>query len=670
MSSRAGLGLLLLIPLYWFVQGPFQLGFRPVVYHDEAIIYDISLSVLEHGRPSQPLFDARPETVEVLGGEGRLHIAIAAGYHYLIAAWTALTGPGATRARLPGSLAALVVALLLLRLGHRLSGSWTVGALAATWWILDASINQAARTMRPDVPTAAAYLAAACVALEAGRRAPGRLAAGLLLGLGLTMHPVGAVSAPGVLFFAWAGRDEAEPWPRTLLPLLAGAALPLLLYAGLLASAWDDVQIMLALHAEHRILPDLSYPAHLWAFLSGQYQNRYTMTLGLWRPLVLCLGVATAAALALAGSRLGPGVGRRLRPAVLACLAALLALPLLGRDYFNFLYLSNVFPWVFLAGALGLHEGLCALARRRWAPRPALPLTVVGVLWGLAGLYAYGVDAERLHRAGVASYDAVSQALALSVAPGSYVLGTPNASHVTRAADAIYLHNDVYFMHRPDYERYPVAAERDGSHLLSYRLQPDVLERLRGTGRPVYFHMDMWDWGWNAYWPWGRRYAASFAQLRADLERYFALRAVAFTFDRGRVELWEYAGPDAPPAFYDEDRPVELGPPLASPVTFPAGATIAALRDQPLQLASVATRPGERYWLRAWIRCEGTAVGHLALDGVSLSRWFDAAVAVPFDHVHTARGERLDVSLLPNDGEGHVVVERLEVRPVVPSSPR
>jgi 4-amino-4-deoxy-L-arabinose transferase-like glycosyltransferase len=265
---------------------------RPPVYHDEFVICEGAWSILERGYPSSCLFDSRPETESILGGSGRLEIVIGVGFHYLNAGWTWLVGESAAGERAFSSVSGLVVALLLLRIGSLVGkGSWA-GVLAALFWILDPSVNVAARTVRLDVPTAAVYLAAAWVGIELGSRVWARVASGLLLGLGLTMHPVGAIAAPAVVFLALARTDG--PWrarARSLAPFALGALVALAPYVALVVARLDQVREMLGVHAAHRSLPELGWVGRLRAFFLGQHVNAFSAAVGTPHAAIVGVGV-------------------------------------------------------------------------------------------------------------------------------------------------------------------------------------------------------------------------------------------------------------------------------------------------------------------------------------------------------------------------------------------
>ena len=655
-SSSRLLGLILfggVAALWGFVQGPHQLGVRPPVYHDEGVALDATYGVFDRGVPSHStLFNSRPRT-EALGGAGRLDVVLQPGYYYSLAAWAAFAGESVSAARMFPGLSALAAALMLLLIGQRLTRSAWVGALAAVLFVLDGSVTVAARTVRPDVPTAAAYLSAAWVLLQFGTRTWGRALGGVLAGVALTMNPVGAVALPAVWIMLWFGRDPAERPLRVLAPFLFGVAPFAIAYAVFLGAKWPHVQTMLALHGMQRPMEEVGYVERLAAFWSGQYPNTYMQAMG--TPYQVVLGIGLAAA---------PIVGALRRPGVLAAglsaISAILLLPLLGRDYGNFVYLCGVLPWVYLAYSSVVAAAAGYLVGLRWKGRIAEVLAAAmvaasAVAATVAGIGAYTLDAGEFASNGATPFEATDAALTAHVERGSWIIGTPNALSMVRATDSAYVHNDLFVQWRPEYATYPVRVWRDGSHLRAFEFDREVLEKMSRTA-PVYFHMDMFDWGWNAYSPHG----GSVVQMRAGLEAGFHLVARAFAYPRGAVELWRFGSGGSAPAYYDEGRAVRLGEPVFT------GTMHVSDFDTPTRQVDVATldvRAGQRYWITAWIKSGGSAVAALCLDRVPLPKYFVAHEAIRMDSVNAPKTDRWTVSLFLIGGTGDVV---LEIRPVEP----
>lgn len=631
--ESSALGLILfggVAALWGFVQGPHQLGVRPPAYHDEGVALDAVYGVFDHGVPSHStLFNSSPRT-EALGGSGRLDVVMQPGFYYALAAWTGVAGEGVSAARMFSGSAALVAALMIFLIGERLTQSVWPGALAAVLFVLDGSVNVAARTVRPDVPTAAAYLCAAWVLLQFGTRTWGRALGGALTGVALTMNPVGAVALPAVWIMLWLGRDPAERPLRVVAPFLFGAAPFAIAYAVWIGVKWPHVETMLALHAIQRPMAEMGYFGRLAAFWSGQYPNTYMRTMGI--PFQLLLGTA------LLGSLAARRHARTLA-AGLSAVAAILLLPIVGRDYGNFVYLCGVMPWVYLAAAVVPVRG------RRVVAGGALLVSAA------VGLHAYIADAGEFESAPIEATDA---ALAAHVERGAWILGTPNALSIVRATDSTYVHNDLFVQWRPEYASYPVRVLRDGSHLRAFAFDRDVLETMSRTA-PVYFHMDMYDWGWT-------KYGAAVVQMRRGLEADFSLVARAYTYPRGAVELWRF-GSGGTPATYDEGRAVRLGEPVFE------GEMRASDFSAPSRQVDVATldvQAGRRYWITAWMRVTGDAVGALCLDHVPLPKYFVAHEAIRMDSVNAPKTDRWTVSLFLIGGTGDIVLERLEIRPVEP----
>src|SRR5262249_28474645 len=110
------------------------------------------------------------------------------------------------------------------------------------------------RQVRPETFTMAAFLGAACLlSLRSERRKVGTFAAaGALSGIGLTGHPVGAVTAPIVALFL-AAAVRRTTW-RTAFAFAVPAVLVTGSYLTFLLLHREGVVTALALHATQRSL--------------------------------------------------------------------------------------------------------------------------------------------------------------------------------------------------------------------------------------------------------------------------------------------------------------------------------------------------------------------------------------------------------------------------------
>lgn len=598
------------------------------------------------GLPTLYFQNSTGDLEHILGGKGELKVTIGAGFHYLLAGWTALAGNGAFTARLFVSLSSLAVALILFRLGHLLFHSAWAGFFAALWWILDSCVVEGARQLRPDIPTVLAFLSAVWIIWEAGGKRKWALAvAGLLMGFGMTMHPVGCIFVPGVvasIFFSDAFRNFR--W-RGLPGFILGALTFLLPYAIYLFLNQTDLRVMLELNSAQRVIPDLGYFPRIVAAIKGAYPNAYQLKIGTGHLVFFFSALVSAFVIP----------SRPMKWAAVSFLAALGLLPFLGRDYFNFLYLIHLWPWLFLIGG-GLFGFLISRLRNRAGMiRTVLALVFLG--YGLIAFKTYGAQAAELSRWQIAGYDQVIQPFVRMIPRAAIVIGTPNAFPMVEASRGSFLHNQMYLQWKPGYLRYPVSVEREGSHVKSFVFNGDVLKDLSKTSRPVYFHLDMYDWAWNIYYPFGNRYALSFAQLRENLNQWFELVGISYSRQRGRTELWKFkVSQNAPsnnktPVFV-EGREIEI----QDSVPF-----------EPSQDGGVFhAETGARYWLDMEIRCDGGAQAILWIEGKPYEKYFDASSRVPMDLVLEAKSSVIKIHVQNLSKSGNVIVESARLRKVKP----
>lgn len=631
--------LVVLITLHFLVQGVYQLGYKPPVYHDEFVVAEGSRGVLTSGLPTTRFHNSNEDLEEILRGKGRLIITLGAGFHYLFALWVSVLGPSSLVARLFPSICSLVFALLLFRLGTLLFRSGWVGFFAALWWILDSSVTQAARQLRPDIPTALAFLSACWILWEFGQTKRGSLfLAGIITGLGMTMHPVGMIWLPGLaLSFYYSGAWSR--WRgRGLAVFVLGASFLLAPYAFYLFLNKSDLLTMIGLNAIQRPIPKLNYFHHLLELFKGAYPNAYQLKIGFFQNALYLIAFIVFFILALGKeNKSNPG----LKCSVFSSAACVLLVPFLARDYFNFLYLVHVWPWIFILGA-----GFVVRCVQR-----KLALAGLVALYGILFFGIYATEAGEWARWKIAGYDDVIRPLGRRVENHSFVIGTPNGFPIVEAAESTFIHNKMYTQWLPDYERYPVKVERQGSHCLTYAFDQEVLSDLARTGKPVYFHLDMYDWAWNLYYPFGSRYANSYVELKEGLEGLFNLEAVSYSRQRGRIELWRYGRRAArPPHVFVEGRPVEF--------------TESRSFEPESELKSVSLEPGEWYWLEMKIRSIDGAVAVVSLNGKAYEKYFDAAIPAPLDYVFRAAQSKLELGISNLMQKGRIVTESVRLKKI------
>ncbi len=221
-----------------------------------------------------------------------------------------------------------------------------------------------------------------------------------------------------------------------------------------------------------------------------------------------------------------------------------------------------------------------------------------------------------------------------------------------------------YVQYLPPYERYPVHATFDGSHLTSYEFDLALLDELDRAGERVFYVFDMWDWAWNVYAPFGR-YAASYRAGQAVLDARFLPVVRIFTRDRGWIVLYRYGRPPGAPtsgaAVFVEGRAVSLDPEVPPRATAETGGKI--IPAEPARVGQWDLEPAAEYWLHADVAVFSGLVVPV-WNGRSLSRFLDASVPVPIDLI--VRGDQGTLSLVPYPPSTAMRIESLSLRRVRP----
>lgn len=649
----------------------------PPVYHDEYNLLAPAVAFTEEGSLRMPLYDSTPTLERVFHGRGSFTPALSAGFYVGLGLWFDAVGVGIRQARMFVWILGLVVVAEVVILGWRWWNPW-VGAAAGLLVALDGSFWYASRQVRPETFTMAAFLGAASllsIADEQRRRQWAPLA-GALFGLGLTGHPMGAVAAPVVILvpFVSGGGPDAHERRRFLLPaLMLGLA-----YAAFLFIHREGVLANLRLHAEQRALgtPSLSEVAAREALRYGEgYWSEFAQGLGRALARAAWIGwglLVVAAVVARARDRRSVEPGPRARDAsVMAFFAAgpaiiMAGLAVLARDR-NYLYLLHHLPWLFLAGAAGpvaLARAVAPVPAARAARMAGALGAVALVVIGGLGVRAYRHDTAPQREAAVMSYEQVEVLLTRYLPEGALVIGNETAWLATRAARAQFVFAKQYVQYVPPYERYPVHSTFEGSHLTSYAFDLSLLREMDAVGLAVFYVLDMWDWAWNVYFPFGR-YAGSYRSAQETLQTHFTPVLRIFTRDRGWIVLYRYGrAPGAAPPRDDvfvEGRRFALGNDLEPRAPVPLGAARPASAASPV--AEWDLERGAMYWMHGDIAVEQGLVLPVWNDRV-LGRLIDAPVAVPIDAI--VRGRRGRLGLLPYPSPSRVRIDALRLRQLQP----
>ncbi|MGH7128107.1 MAG: hypothetical protein ACREIV_06035, partial [Planctomycetaceae bacterium] len=560
---------------YLAASPPRLLTVYPPVYHDDYTLMAASASLLRGEGLSLPPYNSTAPLEEAFQGRGSLTPGLSAGYSVAQAIWLKALGLGIFQGRLFVWTMGAALLLLTYALGARWWNQW-VGLTASLLVMFDASYWYSARAVRPETWTVSAYLLAALLLSARSERVRRRVpeAAGALLGIGMCGHPIGALLAPvvaSVPFFVSGRLPERRFLLRFVIPL----ALVVSSYAAYLGLHWDDVRTNLAVHARHRSLGEKALSEKIsfeWERYHTGYLNSYQLGRGNRVRAYAFIGAAVLLATGVVAASRRPRE-HHWKAAVLfggGVAVSLLGMAVLAADN-NFPYLVNILPWLYLSGC----AGVCCVARVIAGSRLRVLQRVVYVCAFIVpaeaahtGIVCYQGDIAPYRAAGVVGYDRIEELIAQRLEKGSFVIGMETAWLAAERADAQFVYSDVLDQWLPAYKRYPVRAVHDGSHVVEYSFDIELLRELDRAGTTVYCVSDMWDWGWNAYYPHGE-YARSYVQFREQLDRHFAPELMIFSRDRGLITLHRFVGEEGVtagdgPIVYIESQPYRMEKQIAA----------------------------------------------------------------------------------------------------------
>ena len=662
------------------VSPPRLLTTYPPVYHDEYVLLAPSAALLEGQPLTLPLFQSTPALAAAFHGEGELTPGLGAGFHVALALWFKIFGTGIRQARAFVYCMGLVVLVGVFYLGTRWGSLW-VGLTAALLLTLDSNFWYASRQVRPESFTDATYLIAACLLslrTERWRQWIPEVAGGVAA-VGICGHPVGIAMAPivaSVPFFHEGKSARVRYLLRALWPTL----LVLIPYVVFLMWHWQGVQENLALNTLHRHIHPLTFTERIvkeWERYGGAYGNVYSLAVGMLLKKVCAMLWGLLAVVVCVRALGKSGIGRSVEPGLVlfagAPLLVILIMAILGRDN-NFLYLTHFFIWLYLGAAAGARVAArVLLSRGRAALRVVTGLTGCGLvsLLGVTGVHYYSKDLGPYVQHRVMPYEEIEKLLAAHLIAGAFVIANENAWLAVKAADAEFVFNKQYVQILPRYEHYPVRAVHEGSHLVDYGLDIELLRELQRRGIEIFYITDMWDWAWNLYAPFGRRYSESYLRLKQQLEEFFVPVLRIYTRDRGLVSLYRF-GPHAPegvsnsilylegvPHRVGGAVPDDLGLQTKAEVRVPTGGGI-------IPVAQYQVKPGRPYLLTSALRVvEGSTVV-LAWDGRS-QVGVDARNAVPIEHVVYANGRGGTLGLFPYTEGALAELTGVQLRELTPA---
>ncbi|HUJ11281.1 MAG TPA: glycosyltransferase family 39 protein [Verrucomicrobiae bacterium] len=222
------------VTVFLFLQLP-GLTRLPAFGGDEVQYAEAAVNLLTTGRLAIPIWGSSR------GFNEAFYINVP-GYPLVLSGVYKVWGLGFWQTRLPALVCALFCLVLVMRMARLAGCEWWTAAAGASVLAVAPSFIQATRTGRPD--TAAIFLALACLwvvlssrhASEPRARAKPVLA-GVLIGMGVMMHPNVLPVALGCVILLWLDEPRGPRVERTAL-FISGAILPVVPWFLIGVSHW------------------------------------------------------------------------------------------------------------------------------------------------------------------------------------------------------------------------------------------------------------------------------------------------------------------------------------------------------------------------------------------------------------------------------------------------
>lgn len=622
----------------------------PAVYHDDYTILSLGASFAERFEQGILVHEIPQALQSTLQSEsGTLTPGLGVGYHLTMGIWFKLSGIGIVQARLFSVICGLIMLLATFWLGRQW-GNLYIGLTAAVLLCLDGTFWYATRTVRPEPFTVAVYLLAACLA---STKYIGL--SSLLVGLGLTGHPIGFVLAPTVLLLFLTKHWSEMSWRRFI--RFAGPAFFIALaYLGYLFYHWEDVQQNLQVHQAQRSLESWSLWKAIpeeWRRYSGSFLNTYMLEWGLLlRQLSFYL---VGCAILIGGILLVRTRQPQARKALifpLCLLMSMILLAILGRDN-NFLYLVNILPLLYLAALIPLSKFVDKLIAQSSNQRKylsyALALIPVIVISGFGKEY-YREVAKVERRAQIIPFQQLESLLAEQIPEGSVVIGIESAWLTARKSNSHFLFNRLLEQWQAPSQEYPVTAKHEGSHVIDYQINLETCRKLEQQGHTVFFVTDTWDWGWNYFAPFGK-YANAYVNLQRQLDAHFTPMVKIWSRDRYFTTLYRFgkvSKSSISPMMYIEGQRMQIGQ-LMTPLTSKESTTTFDLKA------------GQQYLLRFEASVTHGKSFSVHWNGMNQLKYVDANIPLMYEYILTAKADENVLRFIPADKETKYQVKQIQL---------
>jgi 4-amino-4-deoxy-L-arabinose transferase-like glycosyltransferase len=203
--------------LLWAVRSQHTFLSDPPVWPDEALFAAPAVDLLQHGTFRTRVLEGLLTSAE----HGTYWIP--PGYPFVLAGAFALFSSSVEVMRACSMACALGVLLLVYALARRLELSRPLALLAPAWLAIDPVFGRGARVGRMDMLALLLVLAAVLAASDRSASRRKLLLAGVLAGLGLTVHPMAVVALPVVLAAAALREREQRAIGPAAIGVLVGS---------------------------------------------------------------------------------------------------------------------------------------------------------------------------------------------------------------------------------------------------------------------------------------------------------------------------------------------------------------------------------------------------------------------------------------------------------------
>lgn len=634
--------LVLLISLSTFLYIPYN-TVTPPVYHDDFLLMQAGDSVANGKGLLLPINSSPFNDRDILGSDNKVYGCFRAGYFILQGIFYKIFSATITNARLFSAIFGIAYILILYFIFKMIFKPATA-FFASVLSSLDPNMWLAARTVRPDCLTAFLGILSIYLLIKSlnkqGKIFPIFLG-GLFSGLAVTVHSNFAVYIPAILLiiFIYLRRNKR----KEVLAGLLGAAIPAIPYVVYILLNWHSVASTIQTHS----MQMSSIPKGI-AWLVSPYYNAYFQKAHLLTGILLSLSAVSMVLI----------IFEKTRKALFACFLAItmMLVFLLFIPGKSSIYLIYIYPWLYLFVAYLIFKVFEFI---KFHPEKVTTALAAVYLIYASSLYASDYSSCR----NVINYEELSSRLASYISRDSILISSGNGWPVAVKSSSTFISNQMYLLEGEQFKYFPWQIERDGSHLLKYKIDPVLLSRLADkTGRQIYYLVDEYDWGWNAYYPFGVKYSASYSELQEGLDVYFKPVAQFFTRDRGMVILYKYTKDNMiPDVFYEQTRLSNRTKNILTMLNTVLSPDMFNKLTRQRDIVTIRHIKGRILRIKMDFACLDGGQFFFCFQRTGYRRYFDNMTPLRFEYYMQADESDLLISLYMLSRDGRIKIDKLEI---------